>query len=117
MRLKTTTGESVVGGKGVGGGEQINIGNIITIIIENIQEANIQVRNIENELSRSPGTSTHLDVTEGSAKALPVLSDFWSQVLCTFLAFQISISFISWSSAFLLESFLSCPGLHINSAQ
>lgn len=68
-------------------------------MIENIQEANIQVRNTENGLRMSPGTSAYLDVTEASAEALPVLSDFQSLVLCTFLAFQRSISFISQSSA------------------
>lgn len=81
------------------GGRQVNIGNVITIITENIQEASLQVRNTENGLKMSPGTSAYLHVTDGSAKALPVLSDFWSPVLCTFLAFQRSITLISWSSA------------------
>lgn len=57
-------------------GRQVNIGNVIIIITENIQEANLQVRNTENGLKMSPGTSPYLDITEGSAKALAVLSDF-----------------------------------------
>lgn len=49
----------MVSGKKRKQGRQVNIENVITIIIENIQEANKQVRNTENEL-RCPVELPHI---------------------------------------------------------
>lgn len=108
----------MVSGKKREQGRQVNIENVITIIIENIQEANKQVRNTENEL-RCPLELPHISVLLRAQPKL-CLSCLISGVQCFAHSLPFKdplVLFLAVVLACLLESFLNCPGLHVNSAQ